>query len=102
MHLSEIYRKFIEIYRKSIERLSKIKLNSAQAIFLRHGANNIYKQANYFARFFKSVVLRFMRTTITAYLCPLNTLQTTEPFTNVHTCSVPSCILHGGICGNTF
>ena len=37
MHISEIYRKFIEIYRKSI------KLNSAQAIFLRHGANNINK-----------------------------------------------------------
>ena len=43
MHISEIYRKFIEIYRKSIERLSQIKLNSAQAIFLRHGANNINK-----------------------------------------------------------
>ena len=43
MHISEIYRKFIEINRKSIERLSQIKLNSAQAIFLRHGANNINK-----------------------------------------------------------
>ena len=43
MHISEIYRKFIEINRKSIERLSKIKLNSAQAICLRHGANNINK-----------------------------------------------------------
>ena len=95
-NLSKVYRNLSKLYRTPFE-------NQAQfgpCDFLSAWCQQ--QQANYLARFFKSVVLRFMRTTITAYLCPLNTLQTTEPFTNVHTCSVPSCILHGGICGNTF